>query len=155
LTDSGRYLQDLPLYEKEKPYWCLLPPHEGFDPDEQRVDNLEFETRDNIKITDIRPFKDAVKLEDRGFTVLSHPTQISEFTAIKDVDAYKSETEKILQHALGGVFVKCYDLILRKNVIFRRSQMDLNDQLHTEGPARGAHNGITSLIAYPAGAKAF
>jgi hypothetical protein len=50
IETSLEYLQRLPLYETEKPYWCFLPPHEGFDPDAQRVDNLEFEHYSDITI---------------------------------------------------------------------------------------------------------
>ena len=60
---------------------------------------------------------------------------------MQDALTYKSETEQLLQDVLGASFVKCYDFILRKNIEFRRSEYDLNDLLHTEGPARGAHNG--------------
>jgi hypothetical protein len=138
-------LQDLPLYETEKPYWCLQPPYEGFNPDEERLDNLEFETRENIEITDIRPFKSSIKLEQHGFEVLSHASGIHEFISVMDVQEYKSETERMLRDVLDASFVKCYDFILRKNVPFQRSQFDINDLLHTEGPARGAHNGKLSV----------
>ena len=46
---SIEYLQKLALYEEEKPYWCFLPPSEDFDPDVQRVDNLEFIRREGRK----------------------------------------------------------------------------------------------------------
>ena len=124
----------------EKPYWCLLSPQDGIDPDSRRLDNLEFESRD-IEITDTRPFKDSIQLEEYGFQVLSHTSEVSEFASVDDVQKYKSETERMLRDVLGAPFVKCYDLILRQNIPFHRSQFDLNDQLHTEGPARGAHNG--------------
>jgi len=39
--------------------------------------------------------------------------------------------------------VKCYELRLRKNVLFQRAQLDLNDPLLVEGPARGVHNDVT------------
>jgi hypothetical protein len=120
-------------------------PRDGFDPDHERLDNLEFETRENIEITDIRPFKESIQLEEYGFEVMSHTSKISEFISVQDVQHYKSETEQMLRDALDASFVKCYDFILRKNVLFQRSQIDLNDLLHIEGPARGAHNGKLSL----------
>lgn len=118
-------------------------PRDDFDPDQERLDNLEFETRENIEITDIRPFKDSVQLEKYGFQVLSHASGVSEFLSVEDAQEYKSETERTLRDVFNASFVKCYDLILRKNVLFNRTQFDLNDCLHTEGPARGAHNDIT------------
>ena len=107
---------------------------------------MEFESRENIEITDIRPFKDNIQLEEYGFQVLSHASQVSEFASVDDVQKYKSETERMLQDVLGASFVKCYDLILRKNIPFRRSQFDVNDPLHAEGPARGAHNGKLPVV---------
>ena len=129
-----------------KPYWELKSPEEGVDPDYKRLDNLEFESRENIEIRDIRPFKDNVQLEEYGFQVLPHTSTVYGFASAKEVDAYKFETEQMLQDALNGVFVRCYDFILRKNVTFQRSQFDLNDPLHVEGPARGAHNGKCSSL---------
>jgi hypothetical protein len=134
-------LQDLAVYKTEKPYWCFLPPHEGFDPDQHRVDNLEFEARPGIKITDIRDIKDTVELDNYGFQVLSHYSKVPEVNTKEAVAAYKRETEVLLQDAFKAVTVKCYELILRENVPFFRKEFDLNDPLHTEGPARGAHNG--------------
>lgn len=139
--NCSRYLQDLPLYKTEKPYWCLLPPHEGFDPDTTRVDNLEFETRSEIPIKDIRPFVSKVRLDDYGFQVLSHTTDFTSFATKASIDGYKRETEHLLQETFQACCVKTYDLILRKNVVFVREELDLLDPFHTEGPARGAHNG--------------
>lgn len=140
-TDDPRYLQDLPLYQTVKPYWCSLPPSEEFDPDRQRVDNLEFESR-LTHITDIRGLDEKPQAEINGFEVLNHTTEIESFTSPEDVRKYKTETEELLSKRLGAVHVKCYDLALRKNIIFNRTEFDLNDPLHTEGPVRGAHNGL-------------
>lgn len=143
-----RYLQDLELYETEKPYWCFLPPKKGFDPDKQRVDNLEFEGH-NVAISDIRGLAGDVSLENYGFQVLSHDTEISAFTSADAVEAYKRETEQLLIEALGAIHVKCYDLRLRKNIVYQRTEFDLNNPLHTEGPARGAHNGEGRFVVRP------
>jgi len=135
------YLQKLPLYEEEKPYWCFLTPREGFDPDKQRVDNLEFEAHEDITIRDIRESSDKISLEECGFQVIPHQAKNLSFENTEAVTAYKSETEDLLQKTFGAVYVTCYDAQLRKNVPFKRSQLDLNDPLTAEGPARGAHNG--------------
>ena len=135
------YLQKLALYEEEKPYWCFLPPSEGFDPDTQRVDNLEFKDYPEIQIDDIREFNEAPKINNCGFEVLSHQSKFSKFDQADDVFQYVSETEELLRESMDAIYVKCYDSRLRKNVIFQRTHLDLNDPLLTEGPARGAHNG--------------
>jgi hypothetical protein len=138
---SIEYLQKLALYEEEKPYWCFLPPSEDFDPDAQRVDNLEFKDYPNIQIKDIRELNAAPKIGDCGFEVLSHQSKFSKFDQPDHVFQYVSETEQLLKDKIGAVYVRCYDSRLRKNVAFQRTQLDLNDPLLTEGPARGAHNG--------------
>ncbi|MCJ1400645.1 hypothetical protein MMC11_003853 [Xylographa trunciseda] len=137
------YLENSPLYETEKPYWCLLPPHDGFDPNKQRVDNLEFELRPDITISDIRDAKEDLTLETSGFQVLSHHSECSTIKTVEDVQAYKTETEAMLRDKLDATFVKCYELRTRKNVPFQREQFDINDPLLVEGPARGAHNDVT------------
>ncbi|CZR55426.1 uncharacterized protein PAC_05314 [Phialocephala subalpina] len=137
---SLEYLQKLPLYEEEKPYWCFLPPHEGFDPDVQRVDNLEFEHHRGITIQDIREWNPAPQIEECGFQVLSHRSNFRCFQEAKDVEEYRLETEQHLKEVMEAAYVKCYDSRLRKNVPFERSELDLNDLLMLEGPARGAHN---------------
>lgn len=139
------YLQRLPLYDEEKPYWCFLPPHEGFDPDKQRVDNLEWENHSGITITDIRKNKGHYRLDDNGFQVMNHDSKFTKFENLSDIDNYKLETENLLKETMNAVYVKCYDTRLRKNILFRRTEFDLNDPLTSEGPARGAHNGKLSI----------
>jgi len=137
------YLQRLPLYDEEKPYWCFLQPHEGFDPDTQRVDNLEFEDHSNIKIGDIRELDEPVKIDDCGFEVLEHHSKFTRFDEANQVEQYRLETEELLKERLGAIHVKCYDHRLRKNIPHQRTEFDLNDPLLREGPARGVHNDIT------------
>ncbi|RDW56346.1 hypothetical protein BP5796_13251 [Coleophoma crateriformis] len=119
LTSSIEYLQGLPLYDVEKPYWCMLTPREGFDPDKQRLDNLEFETRHGITITDIREADEKPTL------------------------AYKTETEEMLRSSMGASFVRTYEFRARKNIPISRPKMNIADPLLYEGPARGAHNDVT------------
>lgn len=135
------YLQRLELYQHEKPYWCFLPPHDGFDPDAQRVDNLEWEDHSNITIDDIRESPSRFKIDGCGFEVLDHESAFSKFESASNVKEYMRETEDLLKESMKAVYVHCYDSRLRKNVPFQRDQLDLNDPLLTEGPARGAHNG--------------
>ena len=137
------FLADLPLYQREKPYLCLLSPEQKIDPDQVRLDNLEFEKHSNIKIEDIREHPE-LRLEDCGFEYLQHRSAISEFAVPADVDAYKRETEGLLKDRFEAVRVLTYELRLRKNQEFRRKQFDLNEKLLLEGPAKGAHIGKTS-----------
>lgn len=103
------YLANIPLYEVEKPYLALLPPSEGYDPDEHRTDNLEYETAHGMSITDIRG-SDEFKLEKCGFQVMKHTSNIKSVSSIEDIEAYKRETEKLLTKQLGATHVHCYDV---------------------------------------------
>jgi hypothetical protein len=141
VISSIEYLKRLPLYDTEKPYWCMLTPREGFDPDKDRLDNLEFELHDGITITDIRDAEEEISLEKCGFQVLSNETSISSFESEEDVKTYKCETEKHLEKEMGATFVKTYELRLRKNIPIYRPVMNIVDPMLYEGPARGAHNG--------------
>lgn len=140
---SLEYLQRHPRYNEEKPYWCLLAPEDGFDPEKQRADNLEFESRSDIVIEDIRDFTDEVDIEHYGFQVIQHQSKLLSFENGNDVEAYRLETERLLHQTLNADFVKCYHSRLRKNVSHERREYDINDPLLVEGPARGAHNDVT------------
>lgn len=124
----------------------MLTPRDGFDPDKDRLDNLEFEVHDGIVITDIRDAKEILNLETCGFQVLSHETQLSGFETEGDVTAYKLETEKHLEVEMSAEFVKTYELRLRKNVPIYRPVMNIVDPMLYEGPARGAHNGKAPIF---------
>lgn len=137
------FLADLPIYQTEKPYLCLLPPDQNIDPDHVRLDNLEFEKHSDVGVEDMREHPE-LRLDDCGFEYIQHKSTISEFTDPADVDAYKRETEGLLRDRFAAVKVLTYELRLRKNQEFRRKQFDLNEKLLLEGPAKGAHNGRRS-----------
>jgi hypothetical protein len=137
------FLADLPLYQTQKPYLYLPSPEQQIDPDQVRLDNLEFEKHSNIKVEDIREHPE-LRLDDCGFEYFQHETAISKFTDPADVDAYERETEDLLRDRFAAVKVLTYELRLRKNQEFRRKQFDLNEKLLVEGPAKGAHIGKRS-----------
>ncbi|KAH6690775.1 hypothetical protein BKA61DRAFT_715511 [Leptodontidium sp. MPI-SDFR-AT-0119] len=137
------YLQNLPLYGEEKPYWCFFAPREGLNLNVQRLDNLEFEARENIPINDLRHTSKKADINECGFQVVSHLSKFSSFNNTEKIEDYRVETEQLLKNTLGALYVKCYDSVLRKNVVFERDTIDLGDTLHIEGPARGVHSDIT------------
>jgi hypothetical protein len=139
---SIEYLQKLKLYETEKPYYCLLAPHDGFDPDAQRLDNLEYEEHRNITIKDMRESLEDITIEECGFQVVPHHSEALALNTRAEIEAYRTETEDLLRKEFGAVYVKCYEVRKRENVAIQRSQMDYNDPLLVEGPAKGAHNGM-------------
>ncbi|KAH9205980.1 hypothetical protein DL95DRAFT_489082 [Leptodontidium sp. 2 PMI_412] len=134
------YLQNLPLYGEEKPYWCFFAPREGLNLNVQRLDNLEFEARENIPINDLRHTSKKADINEYGFQVVSHLSKFSSFDSSEKIKGHRVETEQLLKNTLGSLYVKCYDLVLRKNVVCKRDTIDLGDTLHIEGPARGVHN---------------
>ena len=140
VSTTLEYLQDSPIYEQEKPYWCFLAPSPDFNPDEQRLDNLEFENFP-VKIANLRETKHKVNLEKTGFEVLQHTSIFAQFDTEASIEGYRRETEQCIKRALGAEFVKCYDSCLRKNVTFERSQFDMEDPLLQQGPAQGVHIG--------------
>lgn len=124
-----------------------MPADKDFDPDSARFDNLEFETKKDILVQDIRGLGEGFRIAESGFEVLDHVSQVlglksvDQIHSAEPIELYKAETEELLKSHLGACFVKCYDLVLRKNISFDRSELDIRDPLHIEGPARGAHNG--------------
>src|SRR5436190_12660683 len=132
IVASIEYLQKLPLYETEKPYYCLLAPREGFDPDAQRLDNLEYEEHTDITITDMRSALSDISIEEYGFQVLSHESQALALSTREECEAYRQETEALLRKEFGAVYVKCYEVRKRENIPIQRSQMDYNDPLLIE-----------------------
>jgi hypothetical protein len=139
------YLADIPLYATEKPYLCLLSPSDGFDPETDRADNLEYEIHHGITITDMRDRAD-ITIASHGFQILNHTSEFPDLESVRDVDSYKRETEQLLQESLGAAYVCCYDLRKRRNQVFDRTQFDVYDPLMEEGPAKGAHNGKYSTL---------
>lgn len=136
---SIEYLQKLELYKTEKPYYALLAPKPGFDPDAQRLDNLEYETHSDLLIRDMRDIKPT--LASHGFEVISHRSEALSLSTRDEVADYRHETEQMLRDQFGAVFVRTFEVRQRENVHHERSQMDYNDPLVKEGPAKGAHNG--------------
>jgi hypothetical protein len=141
VQSSIDYLAKLKLYETEKPYYCMLAPHDGFDPDAQRLDNLEFETHSDITFHDMRPLLSTIKMEDYGFQVVHHSSSHLALDSREDCKAYQAETEELLGKEFRAEFVKCYELRKRENVPIERDVIDYSDPLMVEGPAKGAHNG--------------
>ena len=107
---SLEFLADIPLYEEEKPYLALLPPHHGFNPDIKRMDNLEWETHSDITIKDIRDSCDRYTIDECGFQVLEHSSKATGFDTESELRAYREETEALLRDNLQASLVLCYDL---------------------------------------------
>ncbi|OBT85069.1 hypothetical protein VE02_07307 [Pseudogymnoascus sp. 03VT05] len=140
------HLANLPLYEDEKPYLALLPPSHPIHKlsPGKRLNNLEWESYDTT-IHDIRPDIQNYKIDECGFQVLDHESKVKNLETVESVVAYRRETEGLLKEVLGAEFAFCYDLALRENVKWGRSELDLLDPLLVQGPARGVHNDVTAM----------
>ncbi|KAI9881843.1 MAG: hypothetical protein M1823_006445, partial [Watsoniomyces obsoletus] len=132
---SLEFLARLPLYETEKPYLMLPQKGSGLDPDDTRLDNLEFERHDHVIIKDMRG-EDYVSIDSCGFEVYRHSSCFSSFNSVEDINAYKSETESVLRKRFMAAHVVTYDSRLRRNEDFGRREIDLTDKLIVEGPAK-------------------
>jgi len=143
------FLKDLELYRSEKPYFCLMPATDATEADNEQIDNLEFECHDDIRIDDMRPFVETFKLDENGFEAVHHVSRFVDIrsdnglTSTMALAEYQLETEDMLTGRLEAAFVKCYDIVMRRNITFDETVFDLRDKMHVIGPARGAHNDIT------------
>ncbi|RMZ86696.1 hypothetical protein DV736_g6080, partial [Chaetothyriales sp. CBS 134916] len=136
------FLAKLPLYETEKPYLLLPSEHQGLDPDEIRLNNLEFEHHDDVIIKDMRQTKE-LSVDCCGFEFYPHSSAISSFHDAGDIEEYRVETQHLLASRFGAEKVMTYEIRLRRNQDFNRKKFDVYDKLLEEGPAKGAHNDVT------------
>jgi hypothetical protein len=83
-----------------------------------------------------------ITIEECGFQVIPHHSEALALNTREEIETYRRETEDLLREEFGAVYVKCYEVRKRENVAIQRSQMDYNDPLLVEGPAKGAHNGM-------------
>ena len=104
------HLKDLPLYKREKPYLVLLPAQVESDLESVKTDNLEFETRNGIHITDIRGHEEEYRLLINGFEVMRHASALSSFQDLADIQTYKTETESLLKAKFDADKVVCWDV---------------------------------------------
>ena len=103
------FLADVSLYQYEKPYLVLLSAHESQNVD-MRMDNLEWESHEDILLTDIREHWNAMTIERCGFQAINHQSASLKFDTIPYLHAYRTETETLLCKKLRSSYVKCYDL---------------------------------------------
>ncbi|KAJ5729082.1 uncharacterized protein N7483_003590 [Penicillium malachiteum] len=141
LITSIDYLADLELYKTEKPYAVVVSP-ENHD-ESIETNNLVFESREGLTITDIRGHENDISLETSGFTVTPNKSQLSNVESWDEIRAYQKETEQFLKDWFQADSVFCFDLKLRKNEPVTRLVKDLRDWTIPDAPAYGAHNDVT------------
>jgi hypothetical protein len=93
-----RYLQWQKLYEIEKPFMCFLDAPE--DADDSRDNNLVFADQET-RLTDVRPYIGYHTLDDNGFKVLVHTSEVKEFDKHNIETRYLPEVETLLRDQFG------------------------------------------------------
>lgn len=102
-----KFLADIPLYDKEKPFGVTLPAdYEA--PEGSRLTNLAIDER-LVNISDIRGSTRGFTLGTAGFTLLNNPTALGDFRQWSDIKKYQGETENLLQELLNAELVVCWD----------------------------------------------
>lgn len=134
------FLAKIPLYDTEKPYLYLPGKDEKLDPDQTRLDNMEYELHPDILIKDIRE-QPSLTLDKCGFEYVTHPFPCESLETRQEISKYCSEMERLLAERFQAERVVTYEHRLRKNELVRRTEFDVYDPLLVEGPAKGAHNG--------------
>lgn len=104
---SLEYLAKNSLYDDEKPFLALTRLEDGRDPDKERLSNLLYEVH-NVKITDIRSCLDFC-IDEAGFQVLKHTSNVPSLKDIPGMQSYKAETEQLLTGFFKATRVICWD----------------------------------------------
>ena len=101
------FLADIELYKFEKPFAALVSP--GTQVTDDQLNNLQWETHNDIVIDDIRGREDQFTLENCGFQLLKSPARNLSFAVVEDIENYKRETEVVLGNLLGASSVYCWE----------------------------------------------
>jgi hypothetical protein len=97
-----KYLKWVPLYEKEKPFQIFVPLPPGVEDD--RTDNLVFETEKEQDVLDARGQEHTFTLNRNGFQYVKHETKVDVFdTKEKVEDIYLPELTELLKTQLEDV----------------------------------------------------
>jgi hypothetical protein len=103
---SLKFLERLPKYEHEKPFFASVAAEVGFQEDIHTNLNLK---EIGVPITDIRPKIQTFKLQDCGFEVIPHESTNLDFQTEQDTIAYTKETAAWLKRHFDAEHVVCWD----------------------------------------------
>lgn len=93
------YLENLPLYQRERPYTVLSNIGDG-----KHQSNLKWHVGPKEKVENIRDRVAAYSLDEHGFCFIPSHTNVRDWSSRDVVERdYLPETERLLQKALGGV----------------------------------------------------
>lgn len=104
------YLEDLPLYQIEKPYTVIQAAWTQQDEIEtDKTSNLQVKYA-NVTILDTREHSRDLNIETDGFVLLQNKTELMEFDSPANNHLYKCQTEQFLKKMLDAELVVCWDL---------------------------------------------
>ena len=113
ITTTIRFLADIELYQREKPYYIFWPA-DGSGNRSIATSNIHYEDQENIRVHDIREQVGSIGLEESGFEILQHVTNVPlPISNIEEIEAYKRETEQTLKKRFGALEVYCYEARVR------------------------------------------
>ncbi|KAH7371246.1 hypothetical protein BKA66DRAFT_572982 [Pyrenochaeta sp. MPI-SDFR-AT-0127] len=96
------YLEDLPLYQVEKPYTVIQAAGTQQDEiDNEKTSNLQVKYA-NVTIHDTREHSHDLNIEMNGFVLLQHKTELVDFDSPANNHLYKCQTEQFLRKMLDA-----------------------------------------------------
>ena len=101
------FLANIDLYAHEKPYVALVSL--GVQIGDDELNNLKWETRDDITINDVRGSEERFSLTECGSQLIKHTAKNLEFSTREQIDDYKQETQALLKGLLGASRVHCWE----------------------------------------------
>jgi hypothetical protein len=135
------FLQDLPIYQTERPYVFTYPGGVTIDENHPALNTVRL-VHVPVTLRDIRYAKD-YSLSTSGFEKANHTSQV-DLDQIQDGEvreAYRLETSDFLKQHLGAENVHTYNVKTRKNVIFDPDEkVNLLDRVAPEPAALGVHD---------------
>jgi GT2 family glycosyltransferase len=110
VVTSVTFLQDLPLYIREKPYYVLLAQQDDKDENTHQISNLQFEEISGIEILDLRQATGDFSLETSGFQLIRFKSAHLPVESHNQVEAYRAETEAFLRNEFDALKVICWEI---------------------------------------------
>ena len=101
------FLRDLPLYQTTKPFKLM---HPNLVSTNFAVTNMEWETRDNIAIKDVRGWQDRFNLDDDGFCWFQEQSGgLQDLASEEGMRLYVNKRMELLQAMFIDARIICYD----------------------------------------------
>jgi hypothetical protein len=118
----------------EKPYAYTFEPPPGVPARTGQVNAVA-----NVAIRDARPLADQLSLDEQGFVLRRHRSQVTDFYDEEQLcSVYYAEIDRLLKVAAGAEKVVIFDHTIRSVPRFRQGQKGMRE------PVRRVHNDYTA-----------